>query len=119
LEPPASDADRRKRIKALEGVHQNVLGAPPQYPPELHVNEKSKDSPPDLDGQIDYLQRTILAKMQPDPAALDALGQQRARAVQDALLANTQLSPERVFITSERADIKADVPQVRMEMKLE
>jgi Domain of Unknown Function (DUF748) len=118
-EPPANDADRRKRIKALEGVYQNVLKAPPQYPPELHVNEKSKDQPPDLDGQIDYLQRTILEKMQPDQAALDALGQQRARAVQDALLANTELNAERVFITSERADVKADALQVRMEMKLE
>jgi Domain of Unknown Function (DUF748) len=120
---PPEEADKRKRIKALEGVYQKVLKAAPEYPLALQANEKSRDQPADLDGQFDYLKRTILAQMKPDQAALDALGQQRARAVQDALLANTELSPERVFITSERADSKADSKaenaQVRMEMKLE
>ncbi len=57
--------------------------------------------------------------MQPDDAALTALAQQRARAVQDALLANTELNPERVFITAERSEGKTESNLVRMEMKLE
>jgi hypothetical protein len=39
--------------------------------------------------------------------------------VQDTLLANTELSPERVFITAERSEGKAEAKQVRMELKLE
>lgn len=57
--------------------------------------------------------------MRPDAEALDALARQRARAVQDALLANTGLNAERVFITNERGGAKTDAGLVRMEMKLE
>ena len=53
------------------------------------------------------------------PRSLLGLARQRAQAVQSAILANTQIAPERVFITNERqASVAAD-GVVRMEMKLE
>ena len=103
-EPAGDEAAQRKRVTEMEGVYKTVMKAPPTYPPEIVPQEKGQK--PDPQAQLDYLQKTMLAQMQPDQAALDALAQQRARAVQDALLANTALSPERVFITSERSEGK-------------
>ena len=61
----------------------------------------------------------ILDRFEPDDAALTALARERARSVQDALLANTELNPERVFMTSERSGAAGEREKVRMEMKLE
>jgi len=56
--------------------------------------------------------------MQPDQPTLEALARQRAQAVQSAVLANTGVAPERVFITTERG-ASLNAGRVRMELKLE
>ena len=61
----------------------------------------------------------LLDHLKPTPAALDALGQQRAAAVRDALLANKELNPERVFIVAKPMEAAPAAGAVRMEMKLE
>jgi hypothetical protein len=85
----------------------------PVYPAEVQA---SKD--PNLDARLGHVQAALLDHLKPAPAALDALGQQRAAAVRDALLANKELSPERVFIVSKPMEA-ASTGSVRMEMKLE
>jgi hypothetical protein len=47
------------------------------------------------------------------------LARQRAQVVQSTLLANQELSPERVFITTDRQGTPGDGDSVRMELKLE
>jgi hypothetical protein len=47
------------------------------------------------------------------------LGKQRAGAVRDALLANKDVNPERVFIVATPAQAASPAGAVRMEMKLE
>lgn len=111
-EPPADDAGKRKRIAVLEKIYKEVARSAPNYPSESDVGVK-------LDGRLQFLERSLLERMLPDDAALTALAQQRARAVQDTLLANTELSPERVFITAERSEGKSEHNLVRMELKLE
>jgi hypothetical protein len=113
-EPPKDDAAKRQRIAAVEKVYKEVAKSAPTYPPETK-SEKGVD----LDARLKFLEQSLLERMQPDDAALTALAQQRSRAVQDALLANTELNPERVFITTERSEGKAESNLVRMEMKLE
>jgi hypothetical protein len=98
----------------LEKVYKEVAKSAPEYPPETET-EKGVD----FDARLKFLEQSLLERMKPDDAALTALAQQRARAVQDTLLANTELSPERVFITAERSEGKAESNQVRMELKLE
>ena len=61
----------------------------------------------------------LLEGMQPDQSTLDALARQRAQAVQSAILANTDVPPERVFITTGRSAALTNDGEVRMEMKLE
>lgn len=111
--PPADAAAKRKRIAALERAYKEVAKAATAYPPELKTGKGAG-----LDAQLDILGHALLEKLQPDATALTALAQQRSRAVQDALLANTGLEAERVFIT-ERSEGKSEGSNVRMEMKLE
>ncbi|MFC4314445.1 DUF748 domain-containing protein [Steroidobacter flavus] len=116
--PPAEelkdDAAKRQRIAAVEKVYKEVTKSSPTYPPETQT-----DKGIDFDARLKFLEQALLDRMKPDDAALTALAQQRARAVQDTLLANTELNPERVFITAERSEGKSDSNQVRMELKLE
>jgi hypothetical protein len=107
------EAAAKKRMKALEAAYRAQLGIPPVYPP---VPEGEK---PDIPANIAWLEDGLLAALRPDTEALDELAHQRARAVQDALLANTALSPERVFITNEKGGSRNESGSVRMEMKLE
>ncbi len=118
--PPDESADppdekaQRKRIAQLEKIYKEIAQSAPVYPPETRT-EKG----PDLGAQRQFLESALLDRFEPDDAALTALARERARSVQDALLANTELSPERVFITAERTEGKAEAGTVRMEMKLE
>jgi hypothetical protein len=113
-EPPKDDAAKRQQIAMLEKVYKEVARSAPAYPPETET-EKGID----FDARLKFLDQSLLDRFKPDDAALTALAQQRARAVQDTLLANTELSPERVFITAERSEGKTESKQVRMELKLE
>lgn len=113
-EPPKDDAAKRQRIAMLEKVYKEVAKSAPAYPPETET-EKGID----FDARLKFLDQSLLERFKPDDAALTALAQERARAVQDTLLANTELSPERVFITAERSEGKTQSEQVRMELKLE
>lgn len=113
-EAPKDDGAKRQRIAMFEKVYREVANSAPAYPPETET-EKGID----LDARLKFLEQSLLDRFKPDDAALTALAQQRARAVQDTLLANTELSPERVFITAERSEGKAQAKQVRMELKLE
>ncbi|WP_198683257.1 DUF748 domain-containing protein [Peristeroidobacter agariperforans] len=113
-EPPNNDAAKRQRMAVLEKVYKEVAKSAPAYPPETQ-SEKGID----VDARLKFLDQSLLDRFKPDDAALTALAQKRARAVQDTLLANTELSPERVFITAERSEGKTQSEQVRMELKLE
>ncbi len=74
---------------------------------------------PGLDARMGWLQATMLERLKPMPAALEALGKQRAGVVRDALLANKELKPERVFIVSKAAGAPSSAGSVRMAMELE
>ena len=108
---PLDSAGKTKRVTQLEAAYKTVIKAAPAYPAEL--------APADVDGRLAYLESTLLERLAPDASALSALARERARVVQDALLAHTELNAERVFITTERAGSVANENTVRMEMKLE
>jgi hypothetical protein len=113
-EPPKDDAAKRQRIAVLEKVYKEVTKFAPNYAPETQT-----DKGIDYDARLKYLEQSLIDRLRPDDAALTALAQQRGRAVQDTLLANKELSPERVFITAQRSEGKAQDHRVRMELKLE
>ncbi len=114
VEELKDDAAKRRRITAMEKVYKEATRSAPAYPPETQTDQGI-----DFDARLKFLEQSLLDRMKPDDAALTALAQQRARAVQDTLLANTELNPERVFITAERSEGKSESNRVRMELKLE
>ena len=111
---PFDDVAKRKRLEAFEIVYRARLKTMPAYPAEMQA---AKD--PNLDAKLGWVQGALLDHLKPTPAALEALGQQRAGAVRDALLANKDLNPERVFIVSKPMEATSATGAVRMEMKLE
>lgn len=73
----------------------------------------------EVPARIAYLEPLLLERLKPDDEALRRLGQRRARAVQEALLANPDIAAERIFLTGGRAAVAGDDGTVRMELKLE
>jgi len=111
---PADESAKLARIEALEGAYRAELKADPAYP----ADAKGADAP-NLDARIGWLQAALLEHLKPAPAALEALGKQRAGAVRDALLASKDLNPERVFLVSQPVQAVSPSGLVRLEMKLE
>jgi hypothetical protein len=68
--------------------------------------------------KIDFLTKAIREHIQVGDAELQALGQQRALALQQGLLADTQVAAERVFpVGNDKATVKDGV--VRLELSLQ
>ena len=76
--PPSASASRRSRAPIARSSRPRL-----RIPP----TRKSAEDP-SLDAKIGWLQAALLEHLKPAPAALEALGKQRAGAVRDALLAN-------------------------------
>ena len=110
----ADEATLRRRLAQLESVYKTQVRQAPQYPPET----KTKDGI-DYAVRIRWIETELLKSVQPDQAQLDELARARAQAVQGALLTNTELDPQRVFITTDRKADVTSADKIRMEMKLE
>jgi hypothetical protein len=117
LVPPQPDAideaSVRRRLTQLEAVYKTRLKQAPEYPPET----KSEDGV-NYAARVQWIEAEILKNLQPDLTQLDTLARARAQAVQGAILANADVDPQRVFVTTDRpAALNADA--IRMELKLE
>jgi hypothetical protein len=113
--PDGSDeAALSKRLTQLEALYKTSNKIAPEYPPETQT-EKTID----WTARTAWIEARLLEGMQPDQPTLEALARQRAQAVQSAVLANTAVAPERLFITTERGAALASDGRVRMELKLE
>ncbi len=116
--PPLPDgtdeAALRKRLTQLEALYKTANKIAPEYPAETQT-EKTID----WNARTTWIEARLLEGMQPDQPTLEALARQRAQVVQSAVLANTAVAPERLFITTERGAALASDGRVRMELKLE
>jgi hypothetical protein len=113
--PDASDeAALKKRLAQLEALYKQSAKIAPDYPAATKT-----ESGIDWNARIEWLEARLLEGMQPDQSALETLARQRAQAVQAAILANTDVPPQRVFITTDRSAALTNDGAVRMEMKLE
>jgi hypothetical protein len=114
-EVPALDQlDPAARLDLLAKLYEKKLGGPPKYPDSI-ANIKAK--PDMVAAKTDFLAQELHAHIAIGEAELDALGQQRAVAVQQALLTDTQVDPERVFLVANDKAKKQD-GKVRLELSL-
>ncbi|MFI4895213.1 MAG: DUF748 domain-containing protein [Steroidobacterales bacterium] len=105
--PAAAD-----RLAKLAVLYRAQFTSDPEYPPET-----ASAADPDAD-RVSWLEQQLLPQFAPNAQARDALGQARAQAVQQAVLANTALPPQRVFLVNQASGGGAE-GAVRMELKLE
>ncbi len=107
--------DEGDRLDALVDLYKERLGAKPKFPEDAADADKAARTT----ARITFVEKLLLANLRPDAAAMEALAAERSRAVQGVLLAQPDLAPERIFLTSRRTGEVDDTGQVRMELKLE
>ncbi len=107
LEPSA-------KVELLTQLYAKDVGGEPKFPPEV-TNLKAK---PELAAaKADFLKQALHEHIAVTDSDLTALGQQRAMAVQQALLTGTQVDSARVFlVVNDKA--KNQDGKVRLELSL-
>jgi hypothetical protein len=113
--PPFGELDPAAQVELLTEVYAKDFGGEAKFPDAV-TGLKSK--PEVMAAKIDFLATAIRGHIQIGDAELQALGQQRAMALQEALLTDTQLAAERVFLVgSDKATAKDGA--VRLELTLQ
>jgi hypothetical protein len=107
LEPPA-------KLEVLTQLYLKDLGQEPKYPDTVTA---VKEKPELVSAKIDFLTTALREHLTVSADALTALGQQRAMTLQQALLTDTQIGPERVFLVANNKVIGKD-GAVRVELSL-
>jgi hypothetical protein len=106
--------DPAARLDLLSKLYEKKVGGEPKYPDTI-ANIKAK--PDMVAAKTDFLAQELHAHIAIGEAELGALGQQRAVVVQQALLTDTQIDPERVFLVANDKAKKQD-GKVRLELSL-
>jgi hypothetical protein len=112
--PEFEQMDPAAKVELLTRIYVKELGGEPKYP-ETVTSIKTK---PELAAaKADFLSQALHEHIAITDGDLTALGQQRAMAIQQALLTGTQIDPARVFlVVNDKA--KNQNGKVRLEMSL-
>jgi len=112
--PEFEQMDAAGQVELMTQLYEKNLGGQPKFP-ETITNLKAK---PELEAaKADFLSHALHEHITVADAELTALGQQRAKAVQQALLTDTQVDPARVFlVVNDKA--KSQDGKVRLELSL-
>jgi hypothetical protein len=112
--PDFEQLDAPAKVELLTQLYAKDVGGEPKFPQEV-ANLKTK---PELAAaKADFLTKALHEHITVTDGDLTALGQQRAMAVQQALLTDTQLDPARVFLAvNDKA--KNQDGKVRLELSL-
>ena len=109
-------ATRDQRLAALAQLYQQQMGAAPVYPAPPAAPAADADV---VAANVKFLEDALRPRFTATPTQRDQLARSRADAVQAAVLGNTQVEPERVFL-AERESGKSPISDtVRMELRLE
>ena len=106
--------DPAAQVDVLTQLYSKSLGGEPKFP-DMVTSLKGK--PDFAAAQADFLSKALHQNITIGDADLTALGQQRAMAVQQALLTDTQLDPARVFLAA-NDKAKNEDGEVRLELSL-
>jgi Domain of Unknown Function (DUF748) len=94
-------ADPDKHFHLLVDQYKADLGKDAQLPPSALAVQAAKDKEAaPYDPAIADLNAALIDHIEVPDADLEALGKQRAKAIQDALLSDGQVDPSRVFIAN-------------------
>lgn len=122
LAPDYAGFDAGKKLDRLKALYKAKFGKGPQFPedgsiPKAGMLAGGAEKDAARTAQIAWLEGQLAPKFLPDDAALKALGQARADAVKQALLADGGIPPERVFIAADQGPALRD-GKVAVELKV-
>ncbi|MDP9083204.1 MAG: DUF748 domain-containing protein [Pseudomonadota bacterium] len=114
-DPPSFDElDPATKVDLLTPLYAKSLGGEPRYPQSV---ASLKAKPEIAAAKAEFLVRALREHITVAAADLTTLGQQRAAAVQQALLTDTQLDAARVFLVANDKAKNQD-GKVRLELSL-
>ncbi len=119
--PDLATLDEAQRAKLLAALIEQRSGAAPVVPePPASAEGASREETKALarKAELDYLEQAARALVVVDEAEFGRLAEQRARAIQSALLTDTKLEPTRVFLSTE-GKVVAHEGKVRLELGIE
>ena len=94
-------AEPEKHFRLLvEQFHADLGKDTPLPPAAVAVEQSKRKETPPYDAAIAELNAALIDHLKVSDADLQALGKQRAQAIQDALLSDSQLEPARLFIVN-------------------
>jgi Domain of Unknown Function (DUF748) len=108
------ELDPAAKVEVLTQVYTKVVGGAPKYPDSV---TGIKTKPELIQAKLDFLSQALHERIEVGESDFTALGQQRAMAVQQALLTDTQIDPSRVFLVA-NDKAKAQDGRVRLELSL-
>lgn len=111
-------ADPLQHYRLLLAEYQAELGKDAQLPASVLAIQqaKNKQEAPPVQSAIPDLERALSDHIEVSDITLQDLGKRRARAIQDALLADGGIDASRVFVIN--GTLKTDDDKVRVEMSL-
>jgi hypothetical protein len=113
--PPTYDElDPSSKLELLARLYAKDFGAEPKFPVAVTGIQSKPDIAP---AKIDFLEKAIREHIQVGEGDLQALGQDRAKALQQVLLADSQVSADRVFLVANDKAVPKD-GAVRLELTL-
>ncbi|MDP9011653.1 MAG: DUF748 domain-containing protein [Pseudomonadota bacterium] len=96
--PPAVEQlDSATQLELLTQLYRKDFATEPKFSDSVTA---LKSKPEITSAKIDFLSKAIRDHIQIGDSELQRSGQERARAVQQQLLADTQLDPERIFLAA-------------------
>ncbi len=111
--PAFEQLNPASQLELLSELYTRDVGAQPKYPDAVAALKKTDAVP----AKIEFLTSAIREHLTVGDAELKALGEQRALALQQALLTGTQVEPERVFLVANDKAVAKD-GAVRLELSL-
>jgi hypothetical protein len=119
--PPAFDSlEPGQKIDVLSALYGRLAGSAPVIPepPEPAEGLSRKEAKTaKQQATIDWLEAECRKLAVAGPDELNRLAQQRAEAIQHAVLVDTGLAPTRVFLTRD-GKVSANAPNVRFELSV-
>jgi hypothetical protein len=112
--PGFEGLDASAKLDVLTRLYQHQLGGEPKYPDAVAA---IKQKPDQIAAKIDFLSGALREHLTVADDRLKTLGEQRAQAVQQALLSDTQIDPARVFLVANDKAVAKD-GAVRFELSL-
>ncbi|MBF6023032.1 DUF748 domain-containing protein [Lysobacter niastensis] len=118
------ELDPERRAELLAKLYKQEMGERPKLPetqeaPAAEEASRKERRAARDEGEAAWLRTELIDHYKVGEAELTALGQARANAIQEALLAGGELDPTRVFVTAAGKPPTEQEGQVRIELGLE